>query len=201
MILSAYAQLRPVERVFVDGFVQRIIIDAVENKDRIGNALYRPLTDEVLAQYGDMLSRPMVMAAITEQIKDRAAETELAPHRVLKEIRSIAFSNVTDVMELGEDGWFYGFKPGQCSREQLAAIQSIEYEENGPKRKWKIRYHNKLEALKMAANMMGLLEPDNPHYRAETARPVNAQLASGVSDQEAMEAFQRLANNSDGDDR
>lgn len=199
MILSAYTQLRPVERVFVDGFVHRIIADALENKDRIGNALYRPLTDEVLAQYGDMLSRPMVMAAITEQIKDRAAETELAPHRVLKEIRSIAFSNVTDAMDLGEDGWFHGFNPGKMSRDQLAAIQSIEMEETRAGIRWKIRYHNKIEALKMAANMMGLLEPDNPGYKAAMARPVNTQLPSGVSDQEAMDAFQRLANSGDGD--
>ena len=174
---SAYRQLRPAEKAFVDAYVERVERDAARAGERISLALHRAIPASVVEASRGLLDRPMVRAAIAERINDIAAQNELTPHRVIREWMAIAFSSVGDYMEVGEDGqpWFDLTK---CTPEQLAAIKSIKIEENGdglsrPKRrKFEFVLHDKIAGLEALAKYMGLMQPDNSHWRSESARPV-----------------------------
>lgn len=195
---SAYRQLRPAEKVFVDGYVRNLENDAAKRGERISNALYRVIPDSVLEASGGMLERPMVRAAISERVNDLAAATELTPARVIKELMTIGFASMGDYMEVREDGQPY-FDLAKCTPEQLAAIASIEVEEialrNGMSRKFKLKLHDKLSALDKIAKYIGLLEAENPFWRSENARPVDqAALPNGVTTEHAADLYAQMIN-------
>lgn len=193
---SAYRQLRPSEKAFVDGYVADIEREAARANERISNALYRAIPPHVVAASRGMLEKPLVLAAITERINEIASQSELTVHRVVKELMAIAFCSVGDYMQIGEDGqpWFDLTK---CTPEQLSAIQSIEIEET-PRtgtRKFKFKLHDKLAGIDKLARYMGLLEADNPHYRASTARPIDAaSLPDTVTTDQAGDAYSAMIN-------
>lgn len=194
MILSAYKNLRPSQRAFVDSYVQRLEREAARNNERISNALYRPVDADIVAQSNGMFEQPLVVAAISERVNQIAADSELTVHRVIKELMSIGFSSVGDYMEIGQDGQPY-FDMTRCTPEQLSAIQSIEIEESMRGRKFKFKLHDKLSGLDKLAKFMGMLDTDNPHWRAQTARPVDAEaLPAATSVDAAAEAYGRMIN-------
>lgn len=197
---SAYRQLRPAEKAFVDAYVADVERKAQRAGERISLALHRAIPDDVVVASRGMLDKPMVRAAIAERINDIAAQSELTPHRVIKEWMGIAFSSVGDYMEVGEDGqpWFDLTK---CTPEQLAAIKSIKIEENGDglsrpkKRKFEFVLHDKIAGLEALAKYMGLMQPDNPHWRQENARPVGpGALPADVSSEQAGERYAAMIN-------
>lgn len=193
---SAYRQLRPAEKAFVDAYVGDIERDANRANERISNALHRPIPPHIVAQSRGMLDKPLVLAAITERVTDIAAQSELTVHRVIKELMAVAFCSVGDYMQVGEDGmpWFDLTK---CTPEQLSAIQSIEIEET-PRtgaRKFKFKLHDKLSGIDKLARYMGLLDADNPHWRAEQARPVNGgMLPDHATLEQAGDAYSAMIN-------
>jgi hypothetical protein len=69
---SAYRQLRPVEKAFVDGYVSDVERESARRGERISNALYRAIPDDVVAASRGMLDKPLVRAAITERINTLA---------------------------------------------------------------------------------------------------------------------------------
>lgn len=199
---SAYRQLRPTEKAFVDSYVADVEREANRRAERISNALHRAIPDHVIEASRGMLERPMVRAAITERINDLAAASELTVHRVIKELMGVAFSSVGDYMNVGEDGqpWF---DLAKCTPEQLAAIKSIKIEETGggdlsrpSRRKFEFVLHDKLAGIKMLADYMGLLERDNPHWNAEQARPISdrAALPASVTQDGAADMYSQMIN-------
>lgn len=196
---SAYRQLRPAEKAFVDAYVERVERDAARAGERISLALHRAIPAAVVEASRGLLDRPMVRAAIAERINDIAAQNELTPHRVIREWMAIAFSSVGDYMEVGEDGqpWFDLTK---CTPEQLAAIKSIKIEENGdglsrPKRrKFEFVLHDKIAGLEALAKYMGLMQPDNPHWRQENARPLNGALPVSATAEQAGDRYAAMIN-------
>lgn len=195
---SAYRQLRPSEKAFVDSYVQSIEREAERANERISNALFRPIPGDVVEASRGMLDKPLVRAAITERINTLATETELTISRVVKELMGISFSSIGNYMEIGEDGYPH-FDFTRCTPEQLAAVQSVEFEEtpgrNGMTRKFKFKLHDKLGAIDKLGKYMGMLDADNPHWRASNARPIGpAALPDGVTQDAAAEAYARLIN-------
>jgi hypothetical protein len=197
---SAYRQLRPAEKSFVDAYVADIERTAARNGERISLALYRAIPADVVAASRGMLDIPLVRAAIAERINEIAAASELTIHRVIKEWMAIGFASIGDYMQIGEDGQPY-FDLARCTPEQLAAIKSIEIEESGDgmsraaKRKFKFVLHDKLGGLEALSKYMGLLERDNPHWRAEQPRErVPASLPASVSIDEAANRYAQMIN-------
>jgi hypothetical protein len=197
---SAYRQLRPAEKAFVDAYVERVERDAARAGERISLALHRAIPSAVVEASRGLLDRPMVRAAIAERINDIAAQNELTPHRVIREWMAIAFSSVGDYMEVGEDGqpWF---DLAKCTPEQLSAIKSIKIEENGdglsrPKRrKFEFVLHDKIAGLEALAKYMGLMQPDNPHWRSESARPVGpGALPASATAEQAGDRYAAMIN-------
>ena len=198
---SAYRQLRPAQKAYVDAYVADAERDANRRGERISNVLHRAIPDDVIAASRGMLDNPLVRAAIAERINELAAASELTVHRVIKELMGVAFSSIGDYMQVGEDGQPY-FDLATATPEQLAAIKSIEVEETGdgmsrPKRrKFKFQLHDKLAGIKMLGDYMGLLQPDNPFWRMEAARPVNDRpgLPADVSTDGAADLYASLIN-------
>jgi len=123
VVLSAYGQLTHIERVFVDGYVSHLEDEAMKRNERISNALFRPVPARTLAKSRDMFDRPIVVAAINERVNELAMNSELTVNRILKELTSLAFSNISDFMRFDDVGIpTYDFSA--ATPEQLAAVKS-----------------------------------------------------------------------------
>lgn len=196
---SAYRQLRPAQKAYVDAFVADAEREAHKRGERISNVLHRPIPDHVVDQSRGMLESPIVRAAIAERINDLATTSELSVARVIKELMGVSFASIGDYMEIGEDGQPY-FDLARATPEQLAAIKSIEVEEMGDglsrpkKRKFKFQLHDKLAGIKMLMDYTGASNPDNPFYRAETARPATPSLSAGTSAESAADLYASMIN-------
>lgn len=181
--LSAYRQLRPAEKLFVDNYVSSLETAADRRNERISLALDRPA--DVTGPARAMLERQLVQLAIRERVLEIAAASELSPRRVLKEMMTLAFSSMNDYMQIGEDGYPY-FDLAKCTPEQLAAIQHVKTEVTPQgKLKFEIKLYDKQTPLFGLMDYMGMREPDNPHWRSDSAKPVNAPTLPGNTNADA----------------
>lgn len=196
MFQSAYRQLTPTQRAFVDNTVVHIEQAAARANERITMALNRPVPAEIVARSHGMLDNHLVQAAITERINEIAAEQELTAARWVKQLRAIAFSNIADFMR--PDGDDMVFDLSRATPEQWSAVKSFEIEggdDDGfsrKKRKIKLTLWDKPAAIKMLGQYMALLEPDNPHWKADIARVQGAApLPAGATAEDAGAEYQR----------
>ena len=180
---SAYRQLTPMERRFVDSHVQAAQSVADKEHVRLSVILQRPqeMDDDCY------LARPMVVAAITERVNEIVAASELSPDRIIREYIAIAFSNHADYLEFDEMG-NPTYNLDKCTPEQLSAVKKIQYEQNtlGAQR-MTFETYDKMKALEILARYVGLVEPDNQHWRANSASP--AVLANGATVASAADAY------------
>ncbi len=188
---SAYRQLRPSERTFVDGYVSDLEIKAVRTGAKLSTLLMQPVDVDERSQA--FLAHSMVRAAIAERVRELQEEMELSVYKTLKELRSLAYSNIGNYMEVGEDGQPY-FDLAKCTPEQLAAVKSIEIEEKPQGgRKFKFILHDKVSSLDKVMKYQGLL--DDEHWRSENAKTVKAEtLTADASDDDAAELYARMIN-------
>ncbi len=197
VLASAYRRLTPAQRSFVDTAVVSIENAANRAKERISLALNRPIPDHIVERSGGMLDNPMVCAAITERITQIAAEQELTAERLLKELMAISTSNIHNFIEF-DDFDSPTFTLHKATPEQMAAIKSVEVENNGDslqrgsKSKIKITFHDKQPAIKMLGEYIGLWSGDNPHFRAEQAKAVDrSALPQDSTAEQAADEYQR----------
>ena len=169
---SAYSQLTAIEREFVDGFLRRLDTENTRNAlERITTTLDRWTEqtdfDAMDSRARDQFAKPMVNAAIREAVEDLARERDLLPARIIQEHANIAFANMADFFEVGEDD-FPTPTLSKLSREQWAAIAEIDVIDEvgkfGSKRRLKFKLHDKLRSLDTLAKFNGLDKGDNPLY-------------------------------------
>lgn len=180
---TAYKQLQPGERAFVDDFISSMETVAIRSGDRL-DAINPATVADNSERTTDFLARALVRAAISERVRDITDQMELSAHRVIKELSSIAFASIGDYMTVDEFTGQPHFNLASCTPEQLAAIASIEIEES-PKggRKFKFKMHDKLAGLDKFMRYMGLLSEENAHWQALNARARKAQaLPVGAND-------------------
>lgn len=189
---SAYRQLMPAEKAYVDTYVAALETASERAKESIRTALARPVPAEVIEASKGMLDRPMIRAAIRELVEEIASASELNVRRVLKNVNAIAFSSVEHFMDIREDG-----KPNvdfsKATPAQLLAVKSFEYREDLRlgKREMKFTLHDKPTALYKYMEMFGLLEPDNPHIRLYSQAPKQTGAGSAVTSN-AAETYARM---------
>lgn len=195
---SAYRQLQPAQRAFVDAAITSIENAANRAKERISLALNRPIPSDIVERSGGMLDNPMVCAAITERITALAAEQELTASRLIKELMAISTANINNFIEFDPDTDLPMFTLHNATPEQMAAIKSVEVETNGDsltrgsKSKIKLTFHEKLPAIKMLGEYIGLWSGDNPHFRAEQARAADkTALPDTATPEQAADEYQR----------
>ena len=187
---SAYRQLRPSERTFVDGYVSDLETKAARTGAELSTLLHPVDVDERSQSF---LAQPLVRAAIAERVRELREEMELSVYKTLKELRSLAYSNIGNYMDIGDDGQPY-FDLAKCTPEQLAAIKSIEIEESSQgRRKFKFVLHDKVSSLDKVMKYQGLL--DDEHWRSKNAKAVKVQtLTADASDDDAAELYARMIN-------
>ena len=186
---SAYRQLTPVEKRYVDTYVQNLERQADRDQQRLSNYLQLPVPDDVYEASGGMLDRPMVVAAITERVNEITIANELSPNRVIREYTNIAFSNMTDYLEIDSYG-NPNFDLTKCTPEQLSAVKKVKYERNSlGAEKLEFELYDKLKALDTLAKYMGIVEPDNPHWRTANAVPV---IDASATTAQAADAYASL---------
>lgn len=192
----AYRQLQTLERQFVDAFVSDIERMAQMTGQRLVAILQRPLPSDLDQRSRDMLMRPMVRAAIADRVRELSEVMEVSAYRSVKELKSLAYSNMADFIETGQDGKAYLVDFSKLTREQMAAVASIEIEEN-PRlgRRTKFKLHDKKGSLELLMKYQGLIEPDNPHWKntLESEKPVD-HLPASISEDDAAEAYARTIN-------
>jgi hypothetical protein len=198
-IASAYRQLQPVERNFVDGFVMQVEADAAAKQERISEFLSRPIPWHMYEASNGMLDRALVRAAISERINQIAEQAELSHWRVLRELRAIAFSNIKDYMSLDHNGELV-FDMSGCTPEQFAAIKKFKIKEL-PRggRELEFELYDKLSGLDKFMRYMGMLDADNPYWAEEQKRLMSgkndaAAITSDMTDDQAADAYSRMLN-------
>ena len=195
---SAYRQLRAPEKAFVDGYVADVANEAQRRGERLSLALYRAIPADTVEASRGMLEKPLVLAAITERITQITADSELSVPRVVREVCAIAFSNMENYVTIGEDGK-PSFNLENVTTEQWAAVQSLDIEMDPRNpfliRSFKLRLHPKMTGIDMLAKYTGMMEPDNPHWRADNARPVgDAALPASTSVDAAADRYAAMIN-------
>lgn len=188
MFETAYRQITDAERSFVDTIVRELVEAARRLGQRIALALNRPLPDALLARdTRGWLQRPLVRAAITEQINALALAEEINLENTARELHAIAHFNIQDVLRYDAIGDPY-FDLEGASREQMAAIKSIEIEKSdgltrSSKTKIKIQTHDKVAALKMEMALMGVEDGDSPYRKSDRSGRVPTLTNDATAEQ------------------
>lgn len=200
---SAYSQLQASEREFVDGFTDAVIREnAKQPLERLIVTLERLAAKIDLqsldSRARDMFAKPMVCAAIRERGERLSEERDLLSIRIIREHEKIAFANMDDYMKVGEDGIP---EPDftRVNRDQWAAVQSLDYEEEYARGKTvkrvKFKLYPKQSSLDTLAKWNGLTKEENAEfvsYRGET-RDIGALPANTPPDVVATKYAERLA--------
>lgn len=199
MFQSAYRQISQPERSFVDRLVNLLAESAHRHEQSIRLALGQEMPDAVrrIDKKG-WLDRPLVQAAITEEINRIADDQEISPQRWIKEVAAIAQSNVGEFYTVNALGQPEVDTDKLTDPDMTRAIKSIEFEtsdnitRSAVKTKVKIIMHDKIAALKMQAAYMGLDDGENPHRRADRAAQEKIALPAGTTATEAGEKYARM---------
>lgn len=163
-LVSAYKQLAPIERVFVDAFVSDIQADATAAGRKVIDFVreYGGRTGKSARYYADkIMSRPMVQAAIEERVTRITEQLEITAYKVVKEVAIIAQSSITEYYDIDPQTGYMQLALHKCTPDQLRAIKSIKIRETNSGRTEEIELHPKMQALDMLFKYMGLYGEDN----------------------------------------
>lgn len=195
---SAYKQLRPVERAFVDAYISDLQSSAVAAGQKVVDFLNSSGRGTVKRPHwhaNQMMQKPLVRAAISERVLELTEAMEINAYKVLKEVANIAMSSIAHYMEVDPNTGVPTFTLGNCTPEQLAAVQSIELEydrETGMAKKFKFKLHDKLGALEKLMQYMKLYERDiTPGTIQGTPGMQPAQIAATTTTAQAADMYQR----------
>lgn len=202
-IRPAYDQLSQTERLFVDQVVSFLDEAAQRMNERITRALDRPLPPQIVERSHGMLERGPVQAAIESRIRQIAADQELTPQGVLRELTAIATGNISDFMRIEGDSQVFDFS--RVTRSQWSAVKKIELEGSTEDEslfggrakppKIKIEMHSKLDAIKIAMQYMNMLDGDSPVWQSDRQAGRGPALPAGASASDAGEAYARYLEN------
>lgn len=196
-ISSAYACLTSVERAAVDSYVQAVRIHAERHCELIKHALSRPIPADVVARSRGQLEKPLVKAAINEQIGELARQQDLAAERILQEHMLLAMSNMADYLTFTEhtaqDGSIYKTTEvdlSKCTREQLASVKKYKVTRGIFGTQISIELHDKGRHMDALGKMMALDQADNPVYLRHIATPKDVKpLANTATPKDAEKAY------------
>lgn len=185
---TAYDQLRPTERAFVDEYV--LVLDPKLAAKRLSVPQIGAGRQTSLAR--TYLTNPLVQAAIAEAMQARRERYAPTIERITQELSKIAFASLSDYMKIGVDGEpYYDFSG--VSAEAMAAIAEITVEDftqgRGEDardvRRVKVKPHDKLRALEMLGKMLGAMPSDQSFNVTINNNSVNVSMTA----QEAADAY------------
>jgi len=110
-------------------------------------------------QASRLLTNRRVQSLVAKLQSQRASKLDLKAQDIVEELRRLAFSNMSDYMEIDEDGKPKGLNLANLTRDQAAAIQEISEDATGGagdgERKLIIRTKFKLAEKRGALELLG----------------------------------------------
>ena len=137
-------------------FVAEYLVDRNATQAAI-RAGYSPKTAYSIGS--ENLTKPEIRKAIQDKLDHIEEELGITRDRILREYRNIAFSDITDYVQLEktEAGINIVFKPTEdLTIDQRRALQSIRKTQSGID----IKTHDKHKALEFLAAYLGMVEQD-----------------------------------------
>lgn len=196
---TAYDQLRPTERAFVDAYV--ITDDPIEAA-KMAFPVLKELPkghDGARVRAVEYCNRPLIQAAIADKMAEISRRFELTADRVLGEIAKIAYANMDDYIDRTSGDPLLDFSPERVTREQMAAVGELTVEtykegrgdEAREVKRIKFKLHDKLNALDKAMRRLGLYEPDGLKIIDGRVSAGPKQITRDMSADEAAELYAR----------
>ena len=137
------------QREFVDQYL--VDLNATQAAIRAG---YSRQTARAIGS--ENLTKPDIRAAIDRALTERADRTRLTAKQVLDEVAIIAFSDIRDI-GFGPDGKLVEHSPG-ASRAVAAYAWAHRAGQSGHRTRHAVRLWNKVSALRLLMQHLGLLE-------------------------------------------
>lgn len=190
---TAYSLLDEHERICCDDYVQWCIGEQHRLRERIVHALYKPIMPPHVHRSKGALNRPLVRAAVAERLRDAAAQQDISPDRTINELSLLAHTSMDDVTEPDGFGGIRPKDPRLINPEHMKAVKTLKvsYGTHGPK--YELVMHDKIQAIKMLAELQGLVAPDRPAPLREYIAPPEAATQQRLEAPEA--AYQALLDN------
>lgn len=138
------------QRQFVDEYL--IDLNATQAAIRAG---YSPRTARSIGS--ENLTKPDIQAAVERAMAERGKRARLTADEVLDEVARIAFSDIRDI-DFGPDGRLVELQPG-AARTVASYGWSHQVQRGGVRLRRAIRLWNKLAALRLLMQHLGLLDP------------------------------------------
>lgn len=163
-------KLSPREKAFVDEYL--IDLSATKAAIRVG---YSERSAHVLGSR--LLQKPAVREAIEAAMAERSRKTGITADRVLEEIAAVAFSDLGEVIRVDEHGKVYvreldGLRPearrALSEVTQVTTESMVEDERVTEKVRLGVKLHNKVAALKLLVDHLGLNAPTKVEAKVET---------------------------------
>lgn len=122
MMLSAWDQLKPSERTFVNVYLE------TDSPTKAARAAFPSVVEAVVnVRALDMLRRPLIQAAIAAKLEQVASRYEVTLDRTVAEIAKIAYANMGDYVKINAEG-----EPvpdfSNVDYDQMAAVKTIKTE-------------------------------------------------------------------------
>lgn len=161
---SAYKQLKPTERLFVDAYLVDLENDAVAAGKRVKEFMSSGGSRTRSAKYiaDRMMQKPLVQAAIAERIDQMSEALNINAAKVLAEVTNIAMASIGNYMRVDGMGMPV-FDLTTATPEQLAAVKKIKITESVSQNggTFEFELHPKMQALDMLMKFFGLYGEDN----------------------------------------
>lgn len=102
-----------------------------------------------------LIGEPIVQLAIAEEQAERAARLEVSADKVVEELASIAFSDITDYVDIRKRS--VSFKSiDKITPSQRRAIAEIRTSQTGPTRTIQFKLYDKMKALTKLCDHLGI---------------------------------------------
>ena len=183
----AYDLLEEADKAAVEEYVQFAVQRQHDRRERIINAIYYPIPTEYIRRSRNAMYKPVVLAAVSERLKEEATKQDISPDRVISEHMAIATAELHSYFEEGEFGQMTPKAIEKLTPEQRKAVKAVEVKPNMYGLGFKLVLHDKHASLKALGEMMGLVAPDRPPALVEYIKPALQAPKNAAADVKAYE--------------
>lgn len=198
---SAYNQITSAERSYVDRLVAQMVEEAQRHGKPLTVLLDTPIPPALVAQDArGWLQRPLVVAAITERIREVQHYKDISIDTLIRQLFAIATFSLEEITKFDEYGDPY-IDLESATADQWAAIESIEVDKSDgltrtTKTKIKIKRESKTGAIKQLTELLGGPEAVNSYLKQQRAAHIPA-LPDNSSVIDAADEYQRMIGDSE----
>lgn len=199
VMLTAYDQLKPSERMFVNSYI------STDNPITAIVTAFPKLAGSSVAQVRafDMLNRPLVQAAIAQKVDALAERYDVSMDALVRELSYMAKSRFGDYFRITEDGEPF-VDLSEATPEALSAIQSVTVEDvkegRGDDardiRKVKLSFYDKQSAIDKLIRIQGGYAPTGVHVSVSGGLQIESKAVTvSMTAEQAAEYYQQSLEN------